>query len=164
VAACALQRAVRTLTGEGVAAFLRDAHAAMAGAIPERCMMAAETIKAGTFAASANIRNIYGVNETALFFATPEKCKQHLKMHAKCSAASPVLHQNGASMGCSQTEESDIGGTNTSTSSGTGVQRAPRCLFQASTLRYAPCGLRSMIGSLRCQGAECCTKIAATPS
>jgi hypothetical protein len=139
---CALQLAVRTLTGDGVAAFLREAHAATAGAVPERCVMAADTIQAGTFAASASIRNVYGVDATAVFFATPEKCRQHLKAHAKCSALVPVLQQNDATTQslASRTDDSDITGTSRSGS------RRPT-LFPKSLLRSAPSAAVTLVCS-----------------
>jgi hypothetical protein len=138
----ALQIRIEHQTADGAAECLRRAYAACGGAIPERCTMVGASICAGTNAAYADIRTIFGVEATLLFFVPGEKSKAHMKTHVKCCAYAPVLHAADAMTTtltrteCSEDREGSMGIDGAG--AGRATRSAQRHLFQPSRYQCAP--------------------------
>jgi hypothetical protein len=119
------------VNAQSMASFLVRAHEATGGALPEKCTMDARSIRTGSFGATADIRSIFGVDSTCLFFAPPEKHKAHMKTHTKCVAYAPVLHAVDANtMTLTQTDGSEgdmINGTQRTMSRYLNGQTQYRC-------------------------------------
>ena len=139
-----MQLVVREQDAAGLAEFLLQAHKVTRGALPPKCRMEVATIVPGTNATRVNIKDVYGIDATALFFAPSEKCRQHLRVHHKCSQFAPVLRQNenapATANALTRTDDSEVGGSTNDGANARPARRRPieRFLFPEVEHRCVP--------------------------
>ena len=138
-----LQVAPAQESAEALCAHLQRAHELTGGAFPERCRLYTNTLRQGTFGAVCNMRTVYGVDETGLFFTPADRGKAHVRAALKCLAYAPVMQPAEPVAGRDNTtEETENDHTVTSTRSQPALRGINKYLYPETKLRCSPLLLR----------------------